>query len=68
VRLCPEIQLLYALIHASRRELVQQRLPQMGARLVDQRDIGQLFAVADQREFRLEPRRGAQTTATTRGA
>ena len=42
VRLRQEIQLVHALIQASRRELVQQRLPQMRAGLVDKRDVRQL--------------------------
>ena len=42
MRLRQEIQLVHALIHASCRELVQQRLPQMRAGLVDKRDVSQL--------------------------
>ena len=38
--LSPEFHLLHRKIHASCRDLMQQRLPEVGSRLVNQRNIG----------------------------
>jgi len=40
VRLRQKVELVMAEIHAAGGDLVQQRLPQMGARAIDQRDLG----------------------------
>ncbi len=46
VRLREIVELVYAQVHAARRDLVQQRLPQVGAGLVDERDLS-LAALAE---------------------
>ena len=56
VRLGEIVDLVHALVHAAGRDLVQQRLPQMRARLVDERDVGLAAAT----ELVAEPRRQLQ--------
>src|SRR5208282_107746 len=57
MRLGQVVELVVAHVHAAGRDLVEERLPQMGARLVDERDLGAAApaeAVAEARR-ELEP-------------